>query len=136
MVLRQVGPDFEAQYGYRPWLVESFVDTEHFLGTCYKATNWIDIGKTQGRGRQDRENKKAKSVKTIYVYAIEPQWRARMGVAEPVGLVPLEIGRGSARDALNQGGLMAGTERDLANVGGISAASGQVGVRRGGIASR
>ncbi|MBK7051622.1 MAG: DUF4338 domain-containing protein [Rhodoferax sp.] len=36
MVLRQVGPDFEAQYGYRPWLVESFVDTEHFLGTCYK----------------------------------------------------------------------------------------------------
>ncbi|MBK7051963.1 MAG: DUF4338 domain-containing protein [Rhodoferax sp.] len=58
MVLRQVGPDFEAQYGYRPWLVESFVDTEHFLGTCYKATNWIDIGKTQGRGRQDRENKK------------------------------------------------------------------------------
>lgn len=46
-----------------------------------------------------------------------------------------DTGRGSARDALNQGGLMAGTERDLANVGGISAASGQVGVRRGGIAS-
>ena len=98
MVLRQVGPDFEAQYGYRPWLVESFVDTEHFLGTCYKATNWIDIGQTQGRGRQDRENKKAKSVKTIYVYAIEPQWRARMGVAEPVGLVPLEIGQGLDAD--------------------------------------
>ena len=46
-----------------------------------------------------------------------------------------DTGRGSARDALNQGGLMAGTERDLANVGGISAASGQVGVRRGGLAS-
>ena len=94
MVLRQVGPDFETQYGYRPWLVESFVDTEHFLGTCYKATNWIDIGQTQGRGRQDREHQVAKSVKTIYVYAIEPEWRAKMGVAEPVGVQPLEIGQG------------------------------------------
>ena len=37
--LRQVGADFETQYGYAPWLVESFVDTEHFLGTCYKAAN-------------------------------------------------------------------------------------------------
>jgi len=73
MVLRQVGTDFETQYGYRPWLVESFVDTEQFLGTCYKATNWSAIGQTQ-----DRPQKAAKSVKTIYVYAIEPQWRAKM----------------------------------------------------------
>ena len=94
MVLRQVGSDFETRYGYRPWLVESFVDTEHFLGTCYKATNWSAIGQTQGRGRQDREHKVAKSVKTIYVYAIESDWRANMGVAEPVGLQPLEIGQG------------------------------------------
>jgi hypothetical protein len=65
-----------------------------FLGTCYKAANWSDIGQTQGRGRQDREHKVAKSVKTIYVYVIEPQWRAKMGVAEPVGLQPLEIGQG------------------------------------------
>ena len=94
MVLRQVGADFQTQYGYAPWLVESFVDTEHFLGTCYKAANWSAIGQTQGRGRQDREHKVAKSVKTIYVYAIEPEWRARMGVAEPVGVQPLEIGQG------------------------------------------
>jgi len=94
MVLRQVGADFEVQYGYAPWLVESFVDTEHFLGTSYKAANWSAIGQTQGRGRQDREHKNAKSVKTIYVYAIEPEWRIKMGVAEPVGLQPLEIGHG------------------------------------------
>lgn len=94
MVLRQVGTDFETQYGYRPWLVESFVDTEHFLGTCYKAANWSAIGQTQGRGRQDREHQNAKSVKTIYVYAIVPEWRTKMGVAEPVGVQPLEIGQG------------------------------------------
>jgi len=98
MVLRQVGADFETQYGYSPWLVESFVDTEHFLGTSYKAANWSAIGQTQGRGRQDREHKNAKSVKTIYVYAIDPQWRSKMGVAEPVGLQPMEIGQGLDAD--------------------------------------
>jgi hypothetical protein len=98
MVLRQVGADFQSQYGYAPWLVESFVDTEHYLGTCYKAANWSDIGQTQGRGRQDREHKNSKSVKTIYVYAIEPQWRARMGVAQPVGLTPLSIDQGLDAD--------------------------------------
>jgi len=94
LVLRQVAADFEAQYNYRPWVIESFVDTEHFLGTCYKAANWQAIGKTQGRGRQDRENKKAKSVKTIYVYEVEPQWREQMGVTKPLGLQPLNIGQG------------------------------------------
>jgi hypothetical protein len=94
MVLRQVGGDFETQYGYRPWLVESFVDTEHFLGTCYKAANWLAIGQTKGRGRQDREHKVAKSIKTIYVYPIEADWRAKMGVSEPTGVQPLEIGQG------------------------------------------
>jgi len=98
MVLRRVGIDFHTQYGYSPWLVESFVDTEHFLGTCYKAANWTAIGQTQGRGRQDRERKGAKSIKTIYIYAIESAWRVKMGVAEPVGLQPLEVAEGLDAD--------------------------------------
>lgn len=94
MALRGLVADFDAQYGYRPWLVESFVDTERFLGTCYQAANWVAVGHSQGRGRQDREHEHAKSVKTIYVYALEPDFRARMGVAEPLGLVALELGQG------------------------------------------
>jgi hypothetical protein len=39
-----------------------------FSGACYRAANWIKVGKTQGRGRQDRFNKKALSLKAIYVY--------------------------------------------------------------------
>ena len=94
MALRRLGADFETQYGYRPWLVESFVDTEHFLGTCYQAANWVAIGRTQGRGRQDRERLNAKSVKTIYVYPLEADLRTRMGIAEPIGRLPLAIGEG------------------------------------------
>jgi len=86
MVLRRLGADYEARYGYRPWLVESFVDTEQFIGTSYRAANWLQIGQTRGRGRQDREHEHAKTVKTIYVYPLEADWRKRMGVGEPVPL--------------------------------------------------
>ena len=114
MALRRIGPDFETQYGYRPWLVESFVDTEHFIGTSYRAANWVAIGQTQGRGRQDRENRRAQSVKTIYVYALESDVRTRMGVAKPLGLVPLKIAEGLDGDAWADhefGGAVLGDQR-------------------------
>jgi hypothetical protein len=94
MALRGLEADYETKYGYRPWLVESFVDTEQFLGTCYQAANWVAVGHSQGRGRQDRTHEAAKSVKAIYVYALAPDFRSRMDVAEPTGLEPLEVGQG------------------------------------------
>lgn len=97
MALRRVAGDYEAQYGYRPWLVESFVDTDHFIGTSYKAANWVAIGQTQGRGRQDREHHSAKSIKTIYVYELESDLRTRLGVVAPPAppaLAALEITQG------------------------------------------
>ena len=85
MALRQLPGDVQARYGYRPWLVETFVETERYRGTCYRAANWIEVGQTQGRGRQDRENRWAETRKAIYLYPIEPDFRARLGVAfEPV----------------------------------------------------
>ena len=84
LVVRGVAHDFETQYGYRPWLLESFVDISQFAGTCYQAANWVEIGQTKGRGRQDRQNKQEKSVKAIYMYPLEPDFRLRMGLAEPV----------------------------------------------------
>lgn len=94
MALRVVASDYETRYGYRPWLVESFVDTEQFLGTCYQAANWLAVGHSQGRGRQDRTHQVAKSVKAIYVYPLQPDWRARLGVPEPRGPEPLQPGVG------------------------------------------
>ena len=94
LVLRRLGADYEAQYGYRPWLVESFVDTAQFIGTSYRAANWQEIGKTQGRGRQDHAHDHAKTVKSIYVYPLESDWRTRMGVAEPVPLAALGVAEG------------------------------------------
>jgi len=114
LALRRMGADYEAQYGYRPWLVESFVDTEQYAGTCYQAANWVEIGQTRGRGRQDRGHEKAKTIKTIYVYELESDWRARMDIAEPVGCVALEVteGLGGAEWAGNEfGGANLGDQR-------------------------
>ncbi len=78
--------DFERQYNYRPWLAESFVDTSCYSGACYRAANWILVGETKGRGRQDRLQKSALSVKAIYVYPIESDFRGRMGLGLDAGL--------------------------------------------------
>ena len=89
MSLSALPADFEQAYGYRPWLVESFVDTTQFSGACYRAANWIEVGTTQGRGRQDRFNEKALSTKAIYVYPLQDDFRARMGLSSHAGRAAL-----------------------------------------------
>ncbi len=90
MSIHALVSDFENRYGYKPLLVESFVD-EAWSGTCYQAANWIKIGKTKGRGRQDRLNQKALSRKTIYVYPVEKDFRQQMGLSANAGLGALKL---------------------------------------------
>ena len=64
MAVREFSGDFEARYGHRPVLLESFVDTSHYTGTCYRAANWQYIGRTKGRGRQDVFRKRDAGIAT------------------------------------------------------------------------
>lgn len=69
--LRELGDDWERQYGLKPLLVETLVDRQQFHGGCYRASNWIELGKTTGRGRMDRFGKKhGAHVKNIFVYPL------------------------------------------------------------------
>jgi hypothetical protein len=67
---RQLPRDWEAQYGYRPLLLETLVDAQRFAGTCYRAANWIHVGQTAGRGRMDRHTLSQEPVKDIYLYPL------------------------------------------------------------------
>jgi hypothetical protein len=98
MSLQRLVEDFQRRYHYRPWLVESFVDTSRFSGASYRAANWILIGQTKGRGRQDRFSKREKTIKDIYVYPLEKDFRARLGLAEGAGLGPLGPAEGMDKD--------------------------------------
>jgi len=80
--LRRVGHDWQQRYGYEPWLVETFVEAEH-AGTCYRAANWERVGLTQGRGRQDRNHDRGQPVRQVWVYALHPQARERLGGHAP-----------------------------------------------------
>ena len=90
MSLNVMANDFEQKYHYKPLLVESFIDLDHYTGTCYKAANWIMIGKTKGRGRQDRHNKAALSRKAIYIRPLVSDFRQKMGLPSHAGLGPLD----------------------------------------------
>jgi len=94
--VRRFGEDFQARYGYRPWLLESFVDRERHAGTCFQAANWQRIGETKGRGRNDRRRQAPESRKDIYVYPLVSDFRKRMGVPAERGayLRPLSLEAG------------------------------------------
>ncbi|MDJ0841985.1 MAG: DUF4338 domain-containing protein [Acidobacteriota bacterium] len=66
---RHLPIDWQALYGYRPLLLETFVE-ERFAGTSYRAANWVELGSTRGRGRMDRKHRNAEPVKTVWVYPL------------------------------------------------------------------
>ncbi len=76
---RRVVRDWEGRYGLAPWLLETLVDRARFSGTCYRAANWIEVGETTGRGRQDRHHRnKGGRVKTVWLYPLRPDARQRL----------------------------------------------------------
>jgi len=99
MMRRRVARDFEARYGERPWLMETFVDAAQFRGTCFKAAGWIRIGQTAGRGRYDRHNKRDKPVKDIYVFPLDPGFRRKLGTRAPEAPGPLAPEEGLDTDS-------------------------------------
>jgi hypothetical protein len=76
LAAKRIGYDWQDRYGYRPVLLETFVDPEEYRGTCYKAANWIMLGWTAGRGRMDRYKQYPSSPKHIYVYPLNRDFRA------------------------------------------------------------
>ena len=70
--------DWEEAYRVKPVLLETFVDSERYEGTCYRAANWIEVGQTTGRGRAGKSGTVAKSVKTCLVYPLTDDFRRRL----------------------------------------------------------
>lgn len=98
LIVKQFPYDFEIRYGYRPLLLETFVDKSHYRGTCYKAANWNWVGHTKGRGRQDLMNKQEETEKDIYVYPLDQAFRIKMGLPENCGLGAIELHYGLDSD--------------------------------------
>jgi hypothetical protein len=73
LATKQIGNDWVEKHGYRPVLIETFVDTTKYTGTAYRSANWIYIGQTQDRVFGNQKLKK--TVKDIFAYPLTPDWQ-------------------------------------------------------------
>ena len=69
-IARRIKQDWIDCYGHPVHMLETFVESSRFEGTCYKAANWIRVGKTKGRSRQDRKHLVSVPVKEIWLYPL------------------------------------------------------------------
>jgi hypothetical protein len=72
---RQLSRDWERLYQHPIYFLETFVDPERFRGTCYRAANWMVLGRTTGRGKDDHTNRPNRSMKEVLGYPLTPQFR-------------------------------------------------------------
>jgi len=77
-IARRISTDWQALYQHPIWLLESFVDTERFRGTCYRAANWICLGRSVGRGTKSQTGPGTTSIKALWVYPLSPNFRQRL----------------------------------------------------------
>ncbi len=67
---KRISDDFEKKYSHRIVLLETFIEKGRFLGSCYKADNWIYLGDTKGRGKLDRYNHKKLPLKSVFIHPL------------------------------------------------------------------
>ena len=75
---RRVRADWQAKYGHPVHALETFVESNRFQGTCYRAANWLRLGSTQGRTRNDRNHCLRAAVKDVYLYPLSPDFRREL----------------------------------------------------------
>ncbi len=70
MAARRLPVDWQARYGYRPVMLETFVESPRHKGTCYKAANWQLVGRTVGRGKKSTVHQQVLPTKDIWLYPL------------------------------------------------------------------
>ena len=75
IVRRQLPLDWTTRYNTTPVLIETFVETPRYTGAVYRASGWIHVGATQGRGRYDTQNRCDKPKKDIWLRPLRKDWK-------------------------------------------------------------
>lgn len=78
---RRISADWEQAYGHPVYFLETFVDPERHHGACYRAANWVVMGRTTGRGKNDQTHRPSRSIKDVLGYPLVKSFRARLAEA-------------------------------------------------------
>jgi hypothetical protein len=79
LIARRIRTDWQAKYEHPVHALETFVDRGRFKGTCYRAANWLRLGATRGRTRNDRKHRIRAAVKDVYLYPLVEDFRRELG---------------------------------------------------------
>jgi hypothetical protein len=74
-VARILPEEWRRVYGHPVYFLETFVDPTRYRGTCYRASNWVLMGRTTGRGKNDQTNKPNRSIKDVWGYPLVKHFR-------------------------------------------------------------
>jgi hypothetical protein len=77
-MVRILARDWQRIYGHPIYFLETFVDPGRFRGTCYRAANWVDLGWTTGRGKNDQTGRPNRPLKQVLGYALTDRFRERL----------------------------------------------------------
>jgi hypothetical protein len=78
---KMLSAEWQKVYGHPVYFAETFVDRTLHRGTCYRAANWVVMGLTTGRGKDDRTNRPNRSLKEVLGLALTPDFRERLVAA-------------------------------------------------------
>lgn len=78
LIARRISADWQVKYAHPVYALETFVDRSRFRGTCYRAANWLRLGATQGRTRNDRNRSIQAAVKDVYLYPLIHEFRREL----------------------------------------------------------
>jgi len=79
---RRIAADWERIYGHPLYFLETFVDPERYRGTCYRAANWVVMGRTTGRGKNCPNKRPNRSIKEVLGYPLTPRFRELLAKVE------------------------------------------------------
>ena len=77
-IARRISADWQELYHHPIQLLESFVDIGRFRGTCYRAANWICLGRSLGLGTKAKTHRASCSIKELWVYPLGQHFRQRL----------------------------------------------------------
>jgi hypothetical protein len=79
---RRISSDWERTSGHPIYFLETFVDPERHRGTCYRAANWVGMGRTTGRGKNCPNKRPNRSIKEVLGYPLTPRFRELLAKVE------------------------------------------------------
>jgi hypothetical protein len=77
-VARRISDDWQQLYQHPIYLLETFIEPARFRGTCYRAANWLCLGLTTGRGKDDLTHQPNRSLKELWVQPLGRDFRQRL----------------------------------------------------------